>query len=172
MKRCRFTDLAQKENGFEFCQAFREELDWVIGGKDDTFWFSVLQDQAVKETYIGKIKDGVWMGLQDKRKKENRNGDACRKHYKTDRRESLFYAGGGLGLGQKTQADHRCPSSFPFCLRVWRQGAGCIRSLWRKHRIFGPERSCGRVSSAVCFNRQRSNNPGVRKARQYMEEKP
>jgi hypothetical protein len=68
MKRCRFTDLAQKENGFEFCQAFREELDWVIGGKDDTFWFSVLQDQAVKEIYIGKIKDGVWMDCRIKGK--------------------------------------------------------------------------------------------------------
>lgn len=23
----------KNENGFEFCQAFRDELDWVIGGK-------------------------------------------------------------------------------------------------------------------------------------------
>ena len=52
MKRCHFTDLAQKENGFEFCQAFREELDWVIGGKDDTFWFSTLFRSITWETLI------------------------------------------------------------------------------------------------------------------------
>ena len=51
--------LVEKEKGFEFFQAFRAETDWVIGGKDDIFWFSVLQDQSVKETYIGIIKDGV-----------------------------------------------------------------------------------------------------------------
>ena len=32
----------------------------MIGGKDDTYWFTVLNDQSVKETYIGTIKDGVW----------------------------------------------------------------------------------------------------------------
>ena len=55
-----FTDLVEKEKGFEFYQAFREEVDWIIGGKDDTFWFSVLKDQSVKETYMGTLKDGVW----------------------------------------------------------------------------------------------------------------
>lgn len=60
MENYRFTDLVEKENGFEFYQAFREEVDWIIGGKDDTFWFSVLKDQSVKETYMGTLKDGVW----------------------------------------------------------------------------------------------------------------
>ena len=56
----RFVELAEKENGFEFCQAFRDEVDWVIGGKGDTYWFAVLKDQSVAETYIGTLKDGVW----------------------------------------------------------------------------------------------------------------
>lgn len=56
----RFLELVEKEKGFEFYQAFRDEVDWVIGGKDDTYWFTVLNDQSVKETYIGTIKDGVW----------------------------------------------------------------------------------------------------------------
>ncbi len=60
MKSYRFVELAEKENGFEYYQAFRDEIDWIIGGKGDTFWFTILKDQAVKETYIGKIKDGVW----------------------------------------------------------------------------------------------------------------
>ena len=60
MENDRFRELVKKENGFEFCQAFREEVDWVIGGKGDTCWFAVLKEQSVKETYIGKLKDGVW----------------------------------------------------------------------------------------------------------------
>ena len=60
MENYRFMELVKKENGFEFYQAFRDELDWIIGGKDDTCWFTVMKDQSVKETYIGKLKDGVW----------------------------------------------------------------------------------------------------------------
>ncbi len=60
MENYRFLSLVEKENGFEFYQAFRDEVDWVIGGKDDTFWFAVLKDQSVAETYIGTLKDGVW----------------------------------------------------------------------------------------------------------------
>jgi hypothetical protein len=60
MENYRFPELVEKEKGFEFYQAFREEVDWIIGGKDDTFWFSVLKDQSVKETYMGTLKDGVW----------------------------------------------------------------------------------------------------------------
>ena len=56
----RFLELVEKENGFEFYQAFREEIDWIIGGKDNTVWFVVMQDQSVKEMYIGTLKDGVW----------------------------------------------------------------------------------------------------------------
>ena len=28
-----------------FYQAFRDEVDWIIGGKGDTCWFAVMQDQ-------------------------------------------------------------------------------------------------------------------------------
>lgn len=60
MENFRFTELVKKENGFEFCQAFRDEVDWVIGGKDDTYWFVIMKDQSVSETFIGKLKDGIW----------------------------------------------------------------------------------------------------------------
>ena len=68
MENSRFMELVARENGFEFYQAFRDEVDWVIGGKDDTYWFSVLEDQAVKETYIGKLKDGEWTDYRIKGK--------------------------------------------------------------------------------------------------------
>ncbi len=56
----RFLELADREKGFEFYQAFRDEVDWIIGGKDDTCWFVIMTDQSVKETYVGTLKDGVW----------------------------------------------------------------------------------------------------------------
>ena len=60
MENYRFMELVEKEKGFEFYQAFRDEVDWIIGGKDDTYWFTVMKDQSVKETYVGTLKDGVW----------------------------------------------------------------------------------------------------------------
>ena len=60
MENYRFIELVNRENGFEFYQAFRDEVDWVIGGKGDTYWFAVMKDQSVKETFIGTLRDGVW----------------------------------------------------------------------------------------------------------------
>ena len=68
MENDRFLELVKKENGFEFCQAFRDEVDWVIGGKGDMFWFSILNDQSVRETYIGTLKDGTWADCKVKGK--------------------------------------------------------------------------------------------------------
>ena len=72
MESYRFMELVEKEKGFEFCLAFRDEVDWVIGGKGGTYWFSVLKDQSVKETYIGKFKDGVWADCKVKGKGKKR----------------------------------------------------------------------------------------------------
>ena len=72
MDNYRFMELAEKENGFEFCQAFRDEVDWIIGGKDNTFWFVILKDQAVKETYICKLQDGVWTDCMIKGKEKKK----------------------------------------------------------------------------------------------------
>ena len=73
MENYRFMELVEKEKGFEFYQSFRDELDWIIGGKDDTCWFAVMQDQSVKETYIGKLKDGVWTDCKVKGKGKKRS---------------------------------------------------------------------------------------------------
>ena len=73
MENYRFLELVEKENGFEFCQAFRDEVDWIIGGKGDTYWFSVLKDQSVKETFIGTLKDGEWTDRRIKGKGKKRD---------------------------------------------------------------------------------------------------
>lgn len=72
MENHHFTELVAKEKGFEFYQAFRDEVDWVIGGKDDTYWFAVLKDQSVKEVYIGTLKDGMWTDRRIKGKGKRR----------------------------------------------------------------------------------------------------
>lgn len=73
MENYRFLELVEKEKGFEFYQAFREEVDWIIGGKDNTFWFAILKDQSVKETYVGKLEKGVWTDQLIKGKGKKRN---------------------------------------------------------------------------------------------------
>ena len=72
MESYRFMELVEKEKGFEFYQAFRDEVDWIIGGKDGTCWFSVLKDQSVKEIYIGTLKGGVWADRKVKGKGKKR----------------------------------------------------------------------------------------------------
>ena len=72
MESYRFMELVEKEKGFEFCQAFRDEVDWVIGGRDGTYWFAVLKDQSVKEIYIGTLKNGVWEDRKVKGKGKKR----------------------------------------------------------------------------------------------------
>ena len=73
MENYRFIELVEKEKGFEFYQAFRDETDWVMGGKGDTCWFTVLKDQSVKETCIGTLKDGIWTDRMIKGKGKNRS---------------------------------------------------------------------------------------------------
>ena len=72
MESYRFMELVEKEKGFEFYQAFRDEVDWIAGGKNGTYWFSVLKDQSVKEIYIGTLKDGVWADRKVKGKGKKR----------------------------------------------------------------------------------------------------
>ena len=73
MKNYRFTELVEKEKGFEFYQAFRDEVDWIIGGKGDTYWFTILKDLSVKEMYIGTLRDGVWSDCRIKGKGKKRS---------------------------------------------------------------------------------------------------
>ena len=68
MESYRFMELVEKEKGFEFYQAFRDEVDWVIGGKGNKFWFAIIKDQSVKETYIGTFDDGIWVDCRIKGK--------------------------------------------------------------------------------------------------------
>ena len=56
----RFIKLVETYHGFEFYQAYRDDVDHVMGGKGNTYWYSVLKKGSNQETWIGTYRDGVW----------------------------------------------------------------------------------------------------------------
>lgn len=56
----RFVQLVEEQKGFEFIQAYRDDIDYIIGGKGNTYWFSVSKNGKVTEIYIGVFQNGVW----------------------------------------------------------------------------------------------------------------
>jgi len=62
----RFMELVKECKGFEFSQAYRDEVDYLMGGQGQTYWFTVLKDGSVKESYVGKLENGVWTDVHIK----------------------------------------------------------------------------------------------------------
>ena len=56
----RFIKLVEDNGGFEYYQAYRGDVDLILGGKGDTFWYVVMKKGKVTESYIGKNAGGVW----------------------------------------------------------------------------------------------------------------
>ena len=60
MSEDRFIKLVQENNGFEFYQAFQNDVDHVLGGKDNVYWYTILKKGKVVESYIGKLIGDNW----------------------------------------------------------------------------------------------------------------
>ena len=56
----RFIELVEKNGGFEYYQAYRNDVDHVLGGKDGTYWYVIMKKGKVTESYIGKNRGGAW----------------------------------------------------------------------------------------------------------------
>ena len=56
----RFVKLVEDNGGFEYYQAYRGDVDLILGGKGNTFWYVVMKKGKVTESYIGKNSTGVW----------------------------------------------------------------------------------------------------------------
>ncbi len=56
----RFIKLVQDNDGFEFYQAFQNDVDHIFGGKGNTYWYTVLKKGKVVESYIGKQVGDIW----------------------------------------------------------------------------------------------------------------
>ena len=56
----RFIKLVEETGGFEFYQAYRGDVDHILGGKDGVYWYAVMKEGKVTEQYIGKLRGGAW----------------------------------------------------------------------------------------------------------------
>ncbi len=56
----RFISLVEENGGFEFYQAFSNDVDHVFGGKDGVFWYTIIKKGKVVESYVGKQTADGW----------------------------------------------------------------------------------------------------------------
>ena len=56
----RFIQLVEENGGFEFYQAYRNDVDHILGGKGNTYWYVIMKKGKVTESYIGKNSGGAW----------------------------------------------------------------------------------------------------------------
>ncbi|MBP5279279.1 MAG: hypothetical protein J6Z03_02245 [Erysipelotrichaceae bacterium] len=71
-----FMKLVEENKGFEYYQAYRDDVDHILGGKDDTYWYTILKDGKVRESYIGKYKNGSWEDVHIKGRGANQKSKA------------------------------------------------------------------------------------------------
>ncbi len=74
MSEDRFLNLVKQNNGFEYVIAYRDFEDHCIGGKGNVFWYTVLRDGKVYESFIGSLEGETWKDVRvkgsGKRRKE------------------------------------------------------------------------------------------------------
>ncbi len=56
----RFMKLVEEQQGFEYYQAYKEDVDHVLGGKGDSCWYLIAKEGKVKEVFFATCRDGVW----------------------------------------------------------------------------------------------------------------
>ena len=56
----RFIKLVEDNGGFEFYQAYRNDVDHILGGKNDTYWYVIMKKGRVTESWIGTLSGGAW----------------------------------------------------------------------------------------------------------------
>ena len=56
----RFIKLVEENEGFEFYQAYRDDVDHILGGKDGTYWYVIMKNGKVAEAWIGKRGGRTW----------------------------------------------------------------------------------------------------------------
>ena len=59
----RFIRLVEENGGFEFYQAYRGDVDHILGGRDGVYWYAVMKKGKVTESYIGRYGGGEWKDI-------------------------------------------------------------------------------------------------------------
>ena len=68
----RFVKLAEENGGFEFVQAYRDEEDRLMGGKDGKYWYIIQKDGRPVDQYIGTLTGGEWKDVRIKGRGKSR----------------------------------------------------------------------------------------------------
>ena len=50
----RFVKLVEDNGGFEYYQAYRGDVDLILGGKGNTFWYTVMKKGKVPLLTVAK----------------------------------------------------------------------------------------------------------------------
>lgn len=53
-------ELVEREHGFEYYQAYRDDVDHIIGGKDNTYWYLITKKGKTLEASTAVYRDGQW----------------------------------------------------------------------------------------------------------------
>lgn len=56
----RFMKLVDENGGFELYQAYKGDVDHVLGGKNGTYWYVIMKKGKVTKSYIGKYSGDTW----------------------------------------------------------------------------------------------------------------
>lgn len=56
----RFVKLVEDNQGFEFYQAYSDDVDHILGGKGNTFWYIITKKGKVVESSIATFQNGIW----------------------------------------------------------------------------------------------------------------
>ena len=55
-----FMKLVEENNGFEMVIGFRDDIDHLIGGTGNKYWYYIDNDGKSSSYYIGTYEDGKW----------------------------------------------------------------------------------------------------------------
>ena len=91
----RFIKLVEDNGGFEYYQAYRNDVDLILGGKGDTYWYVVMKKGKLTESYIGK-KRRRRLGRRLRQRQRRNSKDeshARRQHDQEDRRKGVSLPG-------------------------------------------------------------------------------
>ena len=62
----RFLKLVEECGGFEFFHAYRDDVDHIMGGKENVCWYVISKEGSVKESWIGTFEGGTWRDVHIK----------------------------------------------------------------------------------------------------------
>ena len=91
----KFIKLVEENGGFEYYQAYRGDVDLILGGKGDTFWYVVMKKrQGHGVLYREKRRLRLGRRLRQRQRRNSKDeSHARRQHDQEDRRKGVSLPG-------------------------------------------------------------------------------